>query len=302
MMSRARTLLTLVAVMASLGRVAAAQDHDALADAKAMYDKAAYEEALKLLDQIGRGAVSPEVHQYRALCLIALGRVDAAERAISIVVAADPFFTPDPREVAPRVVAMFTETRRNLLPQIIKREFGEARTLFRDGERQRANERFDEVLRLLDESGLSEDQDLADLKLVASGFIDLARAQPAPQPAPTPQAVPLSNTSAENVGRPQSGDVKNSVVTPPIPITQALPQWRPPNSSTARRAYAGAVRVLIDADGKVTSAEMERTVYPPYDRAVLEAARGWLYQPATRNGKAIGSETTVEIRLEPAQN
>jgi hypothetical protein len=75
----------------------------------------------------------------RALCLIALGRADAAEKEIAVVVAANPFFMPDPGEVAPRVVAMFAETRRKLLPQMIRRLFGDARTLFRDGEREKAS-------------------------------------------------------------------------------------------------------------------------------------------------------------------
>jgi protein TonB len=303
MLSRARTLFTFIAIMASLGRPATAQD--ALADAKALYDKAAYEEALKLLDQIGGAASSSEVHQYRALCLIALGRNEVAEREIAIVVAANPFFTPDPREVAPRVISMFTETRRKLLPQVIKREFGEARTLFKDGDRQRANERFGQVLRLLDDSALSEDDDLADLKLVASGFLDLVRAQPpasTSQPGQSPHA-PLGATpiaSTETATTVKAADSAGPVVTPPVAITQVLPQWRPPDPSTARRTFLGAVRVMIDADGKVTNAEMERTVYPTYDRIVLEAARDWVYRPATRNGRPIGSETTVEIRLEPA--
>jgi len=303
MLSRGgRTLVILVAVIASVSQTAVAQDR--LADARTLYDTAAYEDALKLLDQLSGPGATPEVHQYRALCLIALGRADAAERAIEVVLAANPFFTPDSREVAPRVVAMFAETRRKLLPQMVRRVFAEARTLFRDGDRRRAIERFDEVIRLLDDTALSEDQELADLKLVASGFVELSRAQPpAVQPVRPTQPAEATTPAATASANPTTvAEPRNTVVTPPVAISQVLPQWRPPDASTARRGFSGAVRVIIDADGKVTSAEIERSVYPPYDRAVLEAARGWLYKPATRNGKPIGSETTVEIKLGPVRN
>ena len=66
-----------------------------------------------------------------------------------------------------------------------------------------------------------------------------------------------------------------------------------------RRTFSGAVRVEIDATGRVTGAFMERPVYPSYDRLVLAAARKWTYQPATLNGVPIPSEKTVEIELRP---
>jgi protein TonB len=62
------------------------------------------------------------------------------------------------------------------------------------------------------------------------------------------------------------------------------------------------VRVTIDATGKVTGAVMDRPVYPPYDRQLLVAARGWTYRPATRNGQPVASERLVEIVLRPPTN
>jgi hypothetical protein len=43
-------------------------------------------------------------------------------------------------------------------------------------------------------------------------------------------------------------------------------------------------RLSIDATGKVTNAVMDPSVYPPYDRLVLAAAREWVYRPATQDG------------------
>jgi protein TonB len=82
-----------------------------------------------------------------------------------------------------------------------------------------------------------------------------------------------------------------------VPISQALPRWQPENSVVARAGFSGAVRVTIDATGRVTGAVMERPVYPPYDRLVLDAARNWTYKPATRNGQPVPSERVVEIQL-----
>jgi hypothetical protein len=36
-----------------------------------------------------------------------------------------------------------------------------------------------------------------------------------------------------------------------------------------------------------------------YDRLLLNAARGWLYEPARRNGQPIQSEKIVSIYLRP---
>jgi TonB family protein len=57
------------------------------------------------------------------------------------------------------------------------------------------------------------------------------------------------------------------------------------------------VRVLIGADGKVLSASMQQSSHPLYDRLVLQAARDWLYRPATLNGRPVPSEKIVTIHL-----
>jgi hypothetical protein len=98
------------------------------------------------------------------------------------IVAADPFFALDPDAASPRVIAQFAGVRRRLLPPHIRRGFAEATSLYRDGAKVRANERFTEVLRLLDDPALQNDQSLTDLTLVASAFVELTRAQTAPPP------------------------------------------------------------------------------------------------------------------------
>ena len=55
----------------------------------------------------------------------------------------------------------------------------------------------------------------------------------------------------------------------------------------------------IDATGQVTSAQMEQSVYPSYDRLLLEAARSWRYQPAMRDGQPTTAQLLVPILLRP---
>src|SRR5690349_3267204 len=81
---------------------------DALEEAKAQYAAAAYEDALTTLTRAGGAppAKRVEVEQYRAFCLIALGRTEDAERAIAALVAADPKYVPSANVASPKVLSM----------------------------------------------------------------------------------------------------------------------------------------------------------------------------------------------------
>jgi protein TonB len=157
-----------------------------------------------------------------------------------------------------------------------------------------------------------------------------AAAAPPPQPAATPpppasaagaSATPASptQTPAPSASRPASGAqpapaprlAQATTLKPPpaftpppgfvpaAPISQALPAWQPGTGVVSQLAFTGAVRLSIDAEGKVTGAVMDPSVYPPYDRLVLAAARQWTYRPATQDGRPVASERRVEIVLQP---
>ncbi len=206
-------------------------------------------------------------------------------------------FVPPAGEISPRVTATFTEARRRLLPQLARKTFNEARQLFQAGERVRAREQFTLTMQMLDDSLIDEGADLADLRLVASGFLDLVateKAAPAVASAPAPIAPPPP-MAAESAA---AARVAAGLATLPLTIEQTLPPWRP-DGLAARRAYLGSVQVSIDENGRVTAARMAKPVHAAYDPLVLAAARKWLYKPATLNGVAIASEKTVEIQLRP---
>ena len=114
---------SLVAAAVLAASTATAQDRD-LSAARELYASAAYEDALVALNRLRSTdhppSQSPIIEQYRAFCLLALGRASDAEQAIEAVVTADPSFHPADSEVSPRIRTTFTEVRRRMLPVIIQ--------------------------------------------------------------------------------------------------------------------------------------------------------------------------------------
>ena len=124
---------SLVAALVAAGTGVSAQNND-LSAARDLYASAAYDEALTLLNRL-RSSDHPStdsraIEQYRAFCLLALGRSADAEQAIEAVVAAEPTYHPGDSDVAPRVRAMFTDVRRRMLPTIIQQKYAVAKAAF----------------------------------------------------------------------------------------------------------------------------------------------------------------------------
>jgi hypothetical protein len=319
-----RLVGTLLAGLLAVATPAMADDR--LTEALRLYDDAMYTRALEVLDQMSTAEPSARVHQYRALCLIALGRQDAAERAMADLVAADPFFALDAEAASPRVAAQFATVRRRLLPPLVRRGFADATAQYREGATARARQRFDEVLRLLDDPSLKGDQSLADLALVASAFVELTRAQTPPPPpplavinralvvAPAPPVLPAASLDLEPAppAAPSSVAVASApgpmrvtasepaAFEPAVAVVRPLPKWTPPDAHAARRAFAGAIALELDARGRVVSAATKKVIHPAYDPVVLAAARDWVFQPARQRGRPVKSEVTVEIELLPS--
>src|SRR5262249_57080063 len=95
-----------------------AQNND-LSAARDLYASAAYDEALTMLNRLRSSNPSPTdgraIEQYRAFCLLALGRAADAEQAIEAVVAAEPSYQPGPSEVPPRIRSMFSDVPKRML-------------------------------------------------------------------------------------------------------------------------------------------------------------------------------------------
>lgn len=292
---------TLLIVFVFLGApwlsVGAAAQSD-LSEAKTQYEEAAYEDALTTLTKASASTSADRVQleQYRALCLIALGRLPEAERAVAALVNADPLYVPPTSVASPRVLAMVAEIRRKELPGVTRRVLDSGRAAYEAKNISLAQRQFDLLLKLLDDPAMEGRPEREDLRALAKGFSTLLVAAPAPGPAPPPEPErPAPSSPAPASSAPAAA----STFVPAAVIQETLPIWTPPNPSIARNQYDGAVKVRIGTDGRVKAATIDRPSHPAYDAVLLNTARSWLYKPATQNGTPIESERIIAVRLRP---
>jgi TonB family protein len=312
---RRSTLLATILVLA-VSTFAAASDE--LTRAKDLYRAASYDEALVALDQIARessGAALVETNELRLFCLIALDRKAEARVAIESMVNNDPFYKLSADQASPRVRTMFKDIRQSLLPGIVQREYAAAKTAF-DQKEAGAADQFERVLNLLDDPLLAPAPAFTDLRTVASGFRDLAKAR-APKPEAPPAApqiqatpvlatVPATNTpvSNERAAAPaaRSGPVVyrdgDADVVPPVALKQTLPQWVvPPGTRAGAWQPDGVLEITIDESGNVLNAVLRKKFNASYDDLLLKAAREWKYEPARKAGVPVRFMRNVAIRL-----
>lgn len=295
-----------VACCAAVPAMSAAQEP--LQKVKALYGAAAYEDALAALDSLPTGA-RPEVEQYRVLSLTALGRNEEAQKVMEGLIRADPAYALDPSETPPRVRETFAGVRQKLLPVLTRQMYFDGRAALDRKDRDEAIVLFERLIAILDSAGNAAGSS-SELRILADGFLDLARALPARTPPPT---APATATASPEAPAPPvaSGDAPAAptpmpvntpaVETRPVALNQELPAWMPGNAVSRRGLYNGSVRVRIGIDGRVQAADIVKSVHPTYDSSLLRAARGWRYEPATRNGTPVMSELTVEVNLRPPQ-
>lgn len=299
--------LLLVVILAAAARAAA---QDPLAAARDLYASAAYEDALVLLDRLKQGEHGPDqertIQQYRAFCLLALGRNADAEQAIEAVVAAQPTYQPSTAEVSPRVRSTFTDVRRRVLPAIIQQQYAMAKAAYDRKDYADAAQRFNQLLTVMadpDVAGPASRPPLSDLRQLASGFRDLAvAAAPPPPPPPLPAAPKPATTTAVATPPPAAPAVPampkiysaaDVNVVPPIALRQTLP----PFPTNAPRAMQGAIEVIIGESGNVELAMMRSPLNPTYDRQALAAARAWQYKPAMLNGVPVKYRKAVVVNV-----
>ena len=285
---RAAALACAAALVGSV-ELASAQGADALHQVKSLYASAAYEDALSAIARAQASGRRLEFEQYRVFCLVALGRTAEAEKAIASVVQTDPSFVPDARETSPRIRELFAKTRRALVPEIAHRLYLDAREAHDRRDLAAATAKFESVIRLIESAAedkpLEADEPLlSELRLLASGFLDLSRATVARADSRTAPMPPSTAASVDIIA--------------PIPIKQDLPAWNP-TEPLMRREFRGALRVIISEAGRVTDASLAPSVHPAYDRLLLAAARTWHYQPALQNGSPVASEKVIEVVLRP---
>jgi tetratricopeptide (TPR) repeat protein len=268
---------------------------DSLDAARELYAAAAYDDALAMLNRLHgtSDAAAPELEQERALCLLALNQVPDAERAIAVVVQANPLYLPDASTVAPRVRAAFHDVRARLLPDLARSTYARARASFTQKEYARALADLDVVLALTTNlpEAARDKESLHDIRMLAEGFKQLTEAALAPPPAPPAAAVvPEEAASVERIF-----DATVPGVQQPAIIKQDVPAWRP--SMGTPPGIAGLLSVTIDSRGLVERAEMIRPLNPTFDSQLLAATEKWSYVPAMHEGVRVKFRKIIRLEL-----
>jgi protein TonB len=129
-----------------------------------------------------------------------------------------------------------------------------------------------------------------------------------PRVASAPNAQGGAEPRGESAGLPRNGTGmpeppplptapvhKSSVITPSQSAHTVQPEY-PQLAKTTRQSGVVAVEVMINDRGDVTSARALSG--PPLLReAALSAARRWKFKPAIRDGKPVGSTTTLSFNF-----
>ena len=306
----------------------AGADQDSLTSARELYASAAYEDALSVLSKLPPNRPAEEartIEQYRAFCLLALGRTGEAERAIEAVVAAAPNFRPSDSDISPRVRAAFVDVRRRMLPSIIQQKYAAAKSAYDRKQYEAAASGFAEVLTMMGDPDAAQavaQPPLADMRTLADGFHDLSVSAIPPPPLPaaavrgtgtvaaltpktTPPGPPAAAAPAATAPSTSPGpapDVKrvysivDANVVPPLAIVQNLPSF--PGDVLIPRV--GQIEVVINEAGTVEAAMIKSSVSAKYDELALGAARQWRYRPATMNGTPVKYRKIISVTVKPA--
>jgi TonB family protein len=275
---------------------------DVVGTVKGLYTSAAYEEALTAIDR-ARASGSPppadgrSLDEYRAFCLLALGRDADAGKAIEDLVTADPFFLPDEREVSPRVLTFVHGVRKRLLPSIAPQRYAAAKAAYERKEYAAATAQFARVIDLLGDPDIDPRMPmLADLRMLAAGFLDLAAAAAAPpkpsEPEPPPEAQvvqPLVKTVF---------DASDTAVVPPVAQRQNVPAWPAILQQAGTTGRPGALEVVVNETGRVEQATVRQSIVPIYDQMLLAAAVNWRYKPATLDGQPVKYRKMIQIKVD----
>jgi TonB family protein len=283
------------------GMLALAVGDNSLAAARDLYASAAYEDALAVLNTLPPDRPADEaraIEQYRALCLLALGRGAEAETAITAVISGDPTYRPA-ADVSPRVRAAFADVRRKMIPVILQHWYTQAKAQYDRREFAAAASLFGHILQIMADpeiQRLSAQPPLSDLRTLVSGFRDLAASALPPDPL---SSSPLQLSAMAMPALPATPRVYAATdgnVVPPTVVLQELPAF--PGVSLIGKV--GLIEVVIDESGGVESAMIRQTLTPQYDKIAIAATKKWRYEPATVDGVPVKYRKSIQVTVKPA--
>jgi hypothetical protein len=259
-----------------------------------LYASASYEAALTAASTVRDSESNPELEQYRVLCLVALGRTDAAERAVEQLLAHHPLYRPLAADTPPRIQELFTTVRRRLGPSVARTMYLDGKSAFDRKDRAAAVRVFKELARVTNDADLRDDPAVSEIRVLAEGFLTLSEALPPNDTADLVNRMP----AAAPMVIPEPSALPSSA-SPPVPIREELPAWAPQDEMSRTLEFRGAVQVSISERGTVDAVEIIRPVHPAYDDLLQRAAKTWTYAPARVNGRAVPSQRVITVVLRP---
>ena len=276
-MTTGAVLLTaLLALAQSAGPAAADPELEAV---KRLYATAAYEDALTRMSLLDGRSDPNTLDQYRALCLLGLGREVDADQTLERIVLRSPQFRVPANAASPAFLARFASVRRRVLPVAANKAYAKAKTSFDLKDYATAADQLRELLLVLRDETASGDPVLATLQQLAEGSLRLTEAE-------------LAAASREIYS------ALDFAVIPPVELERNIPPWNPP-AQLVWRSFRGVVQVVVDESGNVESARMVESLADFYDAGLLEAARSWRFKPAQRAGQPVKYRKLVEITMRP---
>jgi TonB family protein len=278
-----------------------------VAAARELYASAAYEDSLRMLEGLLAANPAREERQaiglYRILCLVAVGRSDDADQALETLVTQEPLYRPAMDDLSPRMRTAFTDARKRLLPLVIQQRYREAKAAYDGQQFADAASGFAMVLEQLADPGIADaaaQPPLADLRTLATGFLDLsakAAAPPPPPPAPAPEPAPVVVVAEPPPPPPRDFRRVYTAADADVSAPTPVKQWFPPFSGRVGTPATGMIEVLINAMGEVEKATLVVPVDPRYDSQLISAAQRWQYKPATVEGVPVKFRKSVQVNL-----
>lgn len=287
----------------------AAEIEESVLKAKALYESAAFDEALAML----ANTTSPDGYQYRALCQLALGRVADAERELAALVTVSPAFVAPDEDMPPQFVALLANAKRKIVPALVRQLFEQARQNFQNKSYQQAQEGFERVSALASDRALSDAEGMKDLALAASAFVDIARssiASPTPAPpVPPSEAAPVVRAASPPAGNAaESATDKAPAVTSPPVATRQEPIVRRTEGAvaTADRAPAPATAAASfsaaeERSGIQATLDMYAGGYSKLDAAAIKRVYPGIDEERLQRGFGVYRSQQVQVRVEQVQ-
>ncbi len=274
-----------------------------LSAARELYVAAEYHSALNMLTTLAGANTSKAdlqtIDLYRALCMLALGNTAEANKVIESMLMLDPLYRPDTTDLPPRMRSAFSDARKRMLPGLVQQRYVVARAAYEAKNYAAAAQGFQVVLSGLADPDLGSagtQPPLSDLKVLASGFHDLAAKANAPVETPTAEPPPpLAPPTPAAPAAPVIYSAEDVNVVPPQTVRQVVP----PFPGRVLLTGVATIDIVINETGGVDSARMVTALNPQYDRMALSAARSWQYRPATLNGTPVKYRKRLQLTVVP---